>query len=144
MTTRPSNFHNTSQNPTVPLLGQTRTKKQLMNLLTEALKVVFWRVFFLMYKQMLAWHVSGLWCSLCYHLQTNKRRTNEVLMWFEVLLLIKAMPQTWCLCRKHRTECKCCGESHTGWTTSAHMMSTFVSHLQPINSHYFQLCELIC
>lgn len=64
---------------------------------------------FLMHKQMSAWHASGLLCFLCSHLQTNKRRTNEVLMWFGVLLLIKAMPQTWCLCRKHRTECKRCG-----------------------------------
>lgn len=58
---------------------------------------------------MLAWHASGLWCILCSHLQTNKRRTNEVLMWFGVLLLIKAMPQTWCLCKRNRTECKRCG-----------------------------------
>lgn len=58
---------------------------------------------------MLAWHASGLWCFLCSHLQTNKRWTNEVLMWFGVLLLIKAMPQAWCLCKRHRTKCKRCG-----------------------------------
>lgn len=58
---------------------------------------------------MLAWHASGLWCFLCSHLQTNKRWTNEVLMWFGVLLLIKAVPQAWCLCKRHRTKCKRCG-----------------------------------
>ncbi len=58
---------------------------------------------------MLAWHASGLWCFLCSHLQTNNRWTNEVLMWFGVLLLIKAMPQAWCLCKRHRTKCKRCG-----------------------------------
>ncbi len=47
----------------------------------------------------------------CVHIskQTNNRWTNEVLMWFGVLLLIKAMPQAWCLCKRHRTKCKRCG-----------------------------------
>lgn len=95
-----------------------------------------------MHKQMSAWHASGLLCFLCSHLQTNKRRTNEVLMWFGVLLLIKAMPQTWCLCKRHRTECKRCGlyrrvkvTQDGGWKHKA----TCCQHLFRIHNNHLKI-----